>query len=100
MRSMKNFLEVNMWILDKPLLWKSLIAEQHGICSYCMRQIIDNANMTIEHWKTIDLNADGAIDYENMFRVFNGWRKAGKVDAERSRRVLCCDVSKWNMEIT
>ena len=86
--------------LNKPLLRKSLIAEQHGLCAYCMRRIRDNADMTIEHWRPIDCNSGGAMDYENMLGVCDGGRKAGRTESEGSRRVLCCDASKGNREIT
>ena len=86
--------------LNKPLLRKSLIAEQHGLCAYCMRRIRDNADMTIEHWRPIDSNSWGAMDYENMLGVCDGGRKAGRTESEGSRPVLCCDASKGNREIT
>jgi len=84
--------------LNKSLIRKNLIKEQHGLCAYCMRRIDDSPATKIEHWQPIEKNPDGAIDYENMLAVCDGGQKVDK--AYNKRHILCCDASKGSNEIT
>ena len=84
--------------LDKNIIRTVLVSEQHGLCAYCMRRIDHSSTTTIEHWQPIEKNVDGAIDYRNMLGVCDGGRNVDtSVD---DRRILCCDASKGNQEIT
>ena len=84
--------------LDKSFIRASLIAEQHGLCAYCMRRIRNDTNMTIEHWRPIDIDENGALDYDNMLGVCDGGRRAGTM--VETPHVLCCDASKGDRAIT
>ncbi len=80
--------------LNKDIIRKTLISEQHGLCAYCMRRIENNDNMVIEHYKHI--NKDNALDYQNMLGCCDG----GRNKVEDNKGCLCCDASKGNQEIT
>ena len=86
--------------LDKAIIRKNLIKEQHGLCGYCMRRIEDSSYTTIDHWEPIEKNVDGALYYGNMIGVCNGGRKVKKSDLEDGRRILCCDAAKGEQGIT
>ena len=85
--------------LDKSIIRDSLIAEQHGLCAYCMRRIENNSDMTIEHWRPVEQNLDGAMEYSNMLGVCDGGRKMNDYASDEDTHVLCCDASKGNREI-
>ena len=85
--------------LNKTIIRENLIKEQHGLCAYCMRRIENNSDMTIEHWRPIEQNLDGAMDYENMLGVCNGGRKINEAVYD-DRHVICCDASKGSQTIT
>ena len=84
--------------LDKSVIRKQLIREQHGLCAYCMRRIKAHENITrtvIEHWMPVDVDGSQALNYSNMMVCCDGGRsnKAGD-------RVLHCDASKGNRVLT
>lgn len=85
--------------LDKPLIRKCLLKEQHGLCAYCMRRIRED-NTTIEHYEPIDKEPDGALDYDNMLGTCDGGRTIERADWTEGRHILCCDAAKGNREIT
>lgn len=81
--------------LDKETIRVNLVAEQHCLCAYCMRRIWPDNRMVIEHFKPIK-NKQYALDYQNMLGCCDGGRSCDKSD----KKVLCCDASKGNKELT
>ncbi len=81
--------------LDKYTIRKNLFAEQHGLCAYCMSRIREDGSMVIEHFKPIK-NKQYALDYQNMIGCCDGGRSCDKSD----KKVLCCDASKGNKNLT
>jgi len=83
--------------LNKSDIRKALVEEQHGLCAYCMRRIVDDGNvMAIEHWFPLSQSKKLALEYSNMLGVCQGGRK-GEGDRQR---ILCCDASKDENKIT
>ena len=81
-------------LLDKSIIRKQLLREQHGLCAYCMRRIEEHenlSNMVIEHWMPIDADCRQALDYSNMMICCDG----GRLNDD-AQRVLHCDASKGN----
>ena len=85
--------------LDKSLIRDSLIREQHGLCAYCMRRIDNTSFTTIEYWRPIEIDTEGALDYNNMLGVCDGGRKVNDSNYDECH-VLCCDASKGKRKIT
>ena len=79
--------------LDKELIRTELVKEQHGLCAYCMRKIDDSSSTTIEHFRPIRNKLD-ALNYNNMLACCDGGRNS------KGTKVLCCDASKGDQEIT
>lgn len=82
--------------LDKELIRRCLVEEQHGICAYCMKRItVDNTR--IEHYKALkkDADKDGALDYNNMLGVCYG----GEQHDGYGKKCLCCDAAKKDADI-
>lgn len=81
----------------------ALLAEQGGICAYCMSRIGDaNALEStrderaahVEHLLPQSRSSHGEdIDYHNMVAVCSGERGEGK-------KALCCDRARGNQELT
>ena len=65
-----------------------------------MRRIEDTSGTTIDHWKPIEKNVDGALDYGNMLGVCDGGRTTDKGSWPDGRHILCCDAAKGDREIT
>ena len=98
----------------KALIRESLVQEQHGLCAYCMRRIQDKPERSdegndyptrIEHWQPLSKNTENALEYANMLGVcYGGDKMEEPIEPEESRvktrRVLCCDASKGDAEIT
>ncbi len=82
--------------LDKSLIRADLIKEQHGICAYCMKRIKSDESMTIEHYQPVKGHKDTVLNYKNML----GCCKGGSGEMSDKSRVLCCDASKGDQEIT
>ena len=82
-------------MLDKESIRESLLEEQHGLCAYCMKRITAD-NMKIEHWKAIDSDVNGALDYKNFAGCCDG---GSNVDVGDDKRVLCCDSAKGKRDI-
>lgn len=74
----------------KEKMKRALIAEQHGLCAYCMRRIRDDSHTTLEHLIPISKNKDGALDYRNIFGVCDGGREKDLSNG----RILSCDACK------
>ncbi len=81
--------------LDKETIRVNLVAEQHGLCAYCMKRIKPNNKMVIEHYKPIN-NKPYALDYQNMLGCCDGGISREKSD----NKFQCCDASKGNKELT
>ena len=66
-----------------------------------MRRIESNIHTTIEHWSSIELEPDRAVDYSNMLGVCNGGcEKKWEDYLDDGRRILCCDASKRDRKMT
>lgn len=75
--------------LDSDELRRLTLAEQHGICAYCMRQIGNSPSVTqIEHWYPLSLSKNAALDYKNFLAVCSG------KDQSNGKEYSCCDESK------
>ena len=58
---------------DKPALRTTLVAEQGGLCCYCMGRIRDNpAAMKIEHWRSQSQHDADQLQYWNMLGACRG----------------------------
>lgn len=76
---------------DKDDLRKSLVAEQRGICCYCMGRIqADENRMKIEHFHSQSLFPAEQLVYNNLFGACLGNMKSGGN--------LHCDTLKGNEE--
>lgn len=74
--------------LNKSRIRESLIAEQHGLCAYCMKRITNDPKVTrIEHFYPLSKSKSRAMDYQNMLGACNGGEHG---------TVTCCDKSKEN----
>ena len=83
--------------VDKTAIKEALLKEQHGLCAYCMKRIENNDSMTIEHYRPINKSKDGVLDYRNMMGCCDGGRN---IDMTDEPKVLCCDASKKDAELT
>ena len=85
--------------LDKSRVREALIAEQKGICAYCMCAIENNGrSTTIEHLVPLSKSKAGAMSYANWLAVCNGGRNTPLSGGEK--RVICCDAKKSNTSVT
>ena len=85
--------------LDKSRVREALIAEQKGICAYCMCAIENNGrSTTIEHLVPLSKSKAGAMSYANWLAVCNGGRNTPLSGSEK--RVICCDAKKSNTSVT
>lgn len=58
---------------DKDVLRYGLIAEQGGICCYCMGRIHnDPTTMKIEHWRSQSRYPDQQLEYRNLLGACSG----------------------------
>lgn len=54
-------------LADKQNLRESLVAEQQGLCCYCMSRISANSGkMKIEHWQSQDNYPERQLEYSNL----------------------------------
>jgi uncharacterized protein (TIGR02646 family) len=78
----------------KDDLRKSLVAEQRGICCYCMQRIRPNLeSMKIEHWQCQDKYPKRQLDYDNLLGACPG-------GIGKSKRDQHCDTRKGNDDIS
>ena len=81
--------------LDKSRVRRSLIAEQHGLCAYCMCRIVNNGNSTtIEHFMPLSRSKAGAMNYDNWLAVCKGGQNIRPKEGQP--RIICCDAKKSN----
>lgn len=82
--------------LNKQLIREGLVREQHGLCAYCMKRIEPDGSMNIEHFISVKGHKELVLDYKNML----GCCRGGSDESMSGQRVLCCDASKKEQEIT
>ena len=82
--------------LDKQQIRENLVAEQHGLCAYCMKRIEPSEKMNIEHYIPIKGHKESVLDFNNML----GCCKGGSDVYESKHKVLCCDAAKKDQRIT
>ena len=76
----------------KEPMRKALLAEQEGLCAYCMKQI-DVGAMKIEHHTAQTVDATGALDWSNLLGVCEGGAKG-------PRTLQTCDTRKGNAALS
>ena len=79
----------------KKKVLESLIAEQGGLCAYCMCRISDCEEncATIEHCEPQSLSPEKSLDYDNMVAVCNGNRD------HHSPEEKTCDARRGSLSI-
>ncbi len=78
---------------DKQSLRESLVAEQRGLCCYCMSRITaDSDKMKIEHWKSQENYSERQLDYSNLLGGCLGGN--GK-----PLKLQHCDTRKRNLDL-
>ena len=78
---------------EKNLLRRALVAEQRGLCCYCMNRIRDEASTTIEHWKSRSRYPKQQLVYRNLLAACPG-------GAGQSRSRQHCDTRKGNRDLS
>lgn len=77
----------------KDELRQSLVAEQRGLCCYCMGRIHpESASMKIEHWRCQAHYPDEQLDYRNLLGACLGGQG-------RPERLQHCDTRKGNRDL-
>lgn len=78
---------------DKPTLRAALVAEQRGICCYCMGRIRDDlARMKIEHWQCQARYPGEQLSYRNLLGACRG----GEGQPPRKQH---CDTRKGDRDL-
>jgi uncharacterized protein (TIGR02646 family) len=79
---------------DKDTLRGSLVAEQRGLCCYCLSRIrAERDQMKIEHWHCQDRYPAEQLDYRNLLGACLG-------NEGQSRRHQHCDTRKGNDDLS
>jgi uncharacterized protein (TIGR02646 family) len=79
---------------NKNELRSSLVAEQRGLCCYCLQRIrADSEGMKIEHWQSQDMYPERQMEYSNLLGACRGG-EGQKRDKQH------CDTSKGNLELS
>lgn len=77
----------------KDAIRTQLVAEQKGLCAYCMRRIKANAkDMKVEHWRSQKNYPELQLEYSNMLGVCFGHE--GKPPKDQT-----CDTRKGDFDI-
>lgn len=82
---------------EKETVLKSLIAEQGGLCAYCMCRIPEKENgkgAYIEHIVPKSKNRNLDLEYRNMLAVCSGNRSM------KNNRDKSCDASRGDKDLT
>lgn len=83
---------------DKLRKWRvreALIAEQKGLCAYCMCRVVNSGNSTtIEHFVPLSRSKSGALNYQNWLAVCKGGQNINPPQGQK--RIICCDAKKSN----
>lgn len=78
---------------EKQDLREALVAEQHGLCCYCMGRIhADEASMKIEHWRSQKRYEPRELVYSNLLGACLG----GRGQKPRGQH---CDTSKGKRDL-
>ena len=92
-------------------IYNSLIAEQYGLCAYCMSRILYNPiterNIQIEHYIpqsdstpvagcSLTLGQKKSLDYTNMLGVCDGGKQYNKDNSLSGLENLSCDAHRGN----
>jgi uncharacterized protein (TIGR02646 family) len=78
---------------EKDDLRVSLVAEQQGVCCYCLQRIRPNGQeMKIEHWKSQSRYPALQLVYSNLLGVCNGGKDKREADQH-------CDALKGNRDL-
>jgi uncharacterized protein (TIGR02646 family) len=77
---------------DKESLRISLVAEQRGLCCYCLSRI-PGVGMKIEHWHSQDGHPTKQLDYPNLLGVCLG-------NVGQPRKQQHCDTRKGNRDLS
>lgn len=81
--------------LRKSRVREALIAEQRGLCAYCMCRVVNSGNSTtIEHFVPLSKSKSGALNYRNWLAVCKGGQNIKPPPGQK--RVICCDAKKSN----
>lgn len=81
---------------SKDDLRASLVAEQRGICCYCMGRIrVDAQTMKIEHWQCQERYEDRQLDYSNLLGACRGSEGSPRKKQSCDTRKGSADL-KWN----
>ena len=75
----------------KLVLRAALVAEQHGLCCYCMCRI-DSGSMKIEHWHCQTNYPGEELDYRNLLAACPGGEG-------QPRRLQHCDTRKADEDL-
>lgn len=79
---------------DKDVLRKCLVAEQRGICCYCLSRIRPEVHgMKIEHWHSQATHSAEELDYSNLLGACMG-------NEGQPRSNQHCDTHKGNMNLS
>src|ERR1700759_1884449 len=79
---------------DKDSLRKSLVAEQRGLCCYCLSRLIaDLQHMKIEHWQSQARFPQRQLDYSNLLGACLG----GKGKPPKFQH---CDTRKEELDLS
>lgn len=79
---------------DKDILRSSLVAEQRGLCCYCLSRIRSESHeMKIEHWHCQDRYCAEQLDYRNLLGACLG-------NEGQSRKHQHCDTRKGNNDLS
>lgn len=96
-------------------IYNSLIAEQYGLCAYCMCRIFYNPgtdrNIQIEHYIpqsdstlvvgcSLTLGQKKSLDYTNMLGVCDGGKQYNRDNSLSGLENLSCDAHRGNTPLT
>ena len=89
---------------DKDTLREALVAEQRGLCCYCMGRIRPNSDaMKIEHWRCRANYPEDQLNYDNLLGACRGGEgKPGKLqhcDTRKGDADLCLNPANPNHAI-
>ncbi len=78
---------------DKESLRLALVAEQRGICCYCMARIsANNDSMKVEHWRCQERYPTEQLSYDNLLGVCRGGEG-------QPLRLQHCDTKKADKDL-
>lgn len=85
---------------DKDVLRNALVAEQRGLCCYCMGPIQPYANkMKIEHWRCRSRYAQKQLDYSNLLGACMGGERKPREGERKPRKLEHCDTRKADADL-